>query len=71
MSELTKTILLEFRERFIQDHNKGEERFLRGLFIEEFEAFLTAALEKQEIFSYNKGYEDGLADNHEDCVLPK
>ena len=33
--------LKEFKEAFIQDHNKGEERFLRGLYIEEFEGFLS------------------------------
>lgn len=29
-----------FRKKFINDHNRGEERFLRGLFIEEFEEYI-------------------------------
>lgn len=40
--------LQKFRKEFIQDHNRGEERFLRGLFIEEFEQFLSEALDNQE-----------------------
>lgn len=34
-----KEILAQFRKEFIQDHNKGEERLLRGLFVEDFERF--------------------------------
>lgn len=37
-------VLQEFKKKFIQDHNRGEERFLRGLFIEEFEDFLRQSL---------------------------
>ncbi len=41
----TQRIIERFREEFIQDHNRGEERFLRGLFIEDFEQWLASELE--------------------------
>lgn len=33
-------VIKAFRKEFVQNHNIGEERFLRGLFIEDFEDFL-------------------------------
>lgn len=40
-------VITRFRKKFIQDHNKGEERFLRGLFIEEFEEFIQSEIRKE------------------------
>lgn len=52
--------LREFEKQFVNNHNRGEERFLRGLFIEEFYDFLRSVWSAAEAAGREMGEEEKI-----------